>query len=450
MSLPGETLMEMAHARVGTTLRGKWRLDRLLGVGGMAAVYAGTHRNGARGAIKVLHLAVSLDPEARKRFLREGYVANAVGHPGSVQVLDDDVAEDGAAFLVMELLEGESVDALAERRGGRLPPEEVLAVADRLLDVLVAAHAKGIIHRDIKPDNLFLTADGRLKLLDFGIARLRDGNAKVTMTVDGASFGTPAFMAPEQALGRTEEIDARADVFGVGATMFSLLTGRFVHVTRTLNEQLVAQASRPPPPLASVAPDVPAAVAAVVDRALTFEKEHRWPDARLMREAIHVAQQALGRGPGLPPAAPGWGAAGSAPRNGQAATVAPSVQAARLGGGGSSTVLVGALAGTLCVLAAIVVLRLTGGLAAAPGPATPSAAAAASAPPAIPAPPPASAAPPPASAAPPPAPAATPSTTATAPEPSPPDRPPPARPATPPRKPATPAKPRDSWLDRQH
>src|SRR5580704_7491550 len=187
MSGANDSAAERAHARVGTTLHNKWRLERLLGVGGMAAVYAATHRNGARGAIKMLHLQVSLDAEARRRFLREGYLANAVGHPGAVSVLDDDVAEDGSAYLVMELLEGESLETRAERRGGRLPPAEVLVYADRLLDVLAAAHHKGIVHRDIKPDNVFVTQDGTLKLLDFGIARLRDGRGSATMTADGAA-----------------------------------------------------------------------------------------------------------------------------------------------------------------------------------------------------------------------------------------------------------------------
>ncbi len=135
--------VQKAHARVGGTLRGKWTLERLLGVGGMADVYAASHRNGSRGAIKMLH--------------REACVSNQVDHPGAVRVLDDDTAEDGSAFLVLELLLGESLDARLERSGGRLETLEALCLLDQLLAVLAAAHAKGIVHRDIKPDNLFLT-----------------------------------------------------------------------------------------------------------------------------------------------------------------------------------------------------------------------------------------------------------------------------------------------------
>src|SRR5262249_31230490 len=158
--------------------------DRLLGIGGMAAVYAATHRNGSRGAIKMLHTEMSIDAEVKRRFLREGYVANAVDHPGTVKVLDDDTAEDGSVFIVMELLEGETLEARADRQGGRIPPGELLPLIDQLLDVLAAAHARGVVHRDIKPENVFVTTAGAVKLLDFGIARLRRGQGSMA-TVTG-------------------------------------------------------------------------------------------------------------------------------------------------------------------------------------------------------------------------------------------------------------------------
>ena len=114
---------------MGQSLNGKWTVDKLLDVGGMGAVYEATHRNGRRAAIKVLHTRFARDPEVRKRFLREGYVANKIGHPGAVAILDDDIAEDGSPYLVMELLEGESLAGWLQRGGGRLPVNEVLAVA---------------------------------------------------------------------------------------------------------------------------------------------------------------------------------------------------------------------------------------------------------------------------------------------------------------------------------
>src|SRR5215469_3005742 len=131
-----------ARSRIGMVLQDKWRLDSVLGVGGMAAVYAATHRNGKRVAVKMLHAELGHDDELKKRFLQEGYAANTIQHDGAVSVLDDDTAPDGSAFIVMELLEGETIDQRWERCGRRLPLAEVLGIVDQLLDVLAAAHAK--------------------------------------------------------------------------------------------------------------------------------------------------------------------------------------------------------------------------------------------------------------------------------------------------------------------
>ena len=297
-------LERQAQERVGSTLRDKWTIDRLLGIGGMAVVYAATHRNGNRVAIKMLHRHLSSDPGMRQRFLREGYVGNAVDHPGAVRVLDDDVADDGAAFLVMELLSGETLDARVTRCG-RLAPAEVLQLTDPLLDVLAAAHAKGIHHRDLKPENIFLTTDGKVKILDFGIARMRDASGQsASATRTGTMMGTPAFMSPEQALGKTSQVDGQSDLWAVGATMFTLLTGRLVHQAETVNEHLVLAATRPAPALQSVAPDVPAPVGDVVDRALAFDKAARWTDATEMQAAVRAAYHALdGSAPAAQPVA---------------------------------------------------------------------------------------------------------------------------------------------------
>jgi serine/threonine-protein kinase len=285
-----DPVVREAKARVGNVLAKKYRLEKLLGIGGMAAVYLATHRNGNRVAIKILHREVSLDGEARSRFLLEGYTANKLDHPDTARVLDDEIAEDGSAFLVVELLEGETYEERAANR--RLPHREVMEMAHALLDVLAAAADKGIVHRDIKPENLFHTTSGTLKVLDFGIARVGDTRmAQATRT--GLVFGTPAFMPPEQALGKTKEIDHRTDVWAVGATMFTLLSGRFVHEAETPAEHLVFSASRPAPSLAEVAPKTPPAVVAIVDRALRFSREERWQSARDMQRAIEEAFKSL-------------------------------------------------------------------------------------------------------------------------------------------------------------
>jgi len=281
-----------AARRVGTTLGGKYRIERVLGIGGMATVYSAVHRNGHRFAIKVLHDDLSHRGDTRARFLREGYVANMVGHPGAVRIVDDAIAEDGAAFLVMELLRGETLRGRLARSGGRLPCREVLALGHQLTCVLAAAHAAGIVHRDIKPENLFLTADRALKVLDFGIARIEDDPAGLA-TATGTRLGTPAFMPPELALGRSAEIDARTDLWSAGATMFQLLSGEVVHAGPGAAELIVRAATVPPRSLGVAAPDAPASVVALVDRALAFARDDRWGTARAMREAIEEAHLAL-------------------------------------------------------------------------------------------------------------------------------------------------------------
>ena len=279
--------MERARNRVGSMVKDKWQLEALLGAGGTACVYSAVHRNGRRVAIKVLHPEMSAIPDVVKRFLREGYLANRVGHPNAVAVLDDDRTDDGAVFLVMELLDGHSLERHAKTGGQRLARSTVLRLMDGALDVLAAAHAKGIVHRDIKPANLFMTVEGQIKVLDFGIARLVEPMGDGPLTHTGFAIGTPSFMPPEQARGRWDLVDARTDVWAVGATMYALLTGdRPRHGATTTQEELLLAMTQPLPPLASVLPDIAPEVAAIVDRAVAYDREARWPDAMAMRQAL--------------------------------------------------------------------------------------------------------------------------------------------------------------------
>jgi len=284
-----DDVRQAAAARVGQVLRGKWRLERLLGVGGMASVYAAVHRNGLRGAVKMLHPTLSTLAQARERFLREGYAANTVGHEGAVRVLDDDVTDDDGVFLVMELLDGQSLEELAQRHAFRLTPSEVAAIGDQLLDVLAAAHEKRIWHRDLKPENLFLTQRGVVKVLDFGIAKIKQDGQSSRATSTGSLMGTPAFMPPEQALGKWSLVDGRSDLWAVGATLLNLLTGQYLHKGETTTEMLVAAATSPAPPVRTLDASMPEALAAVLDRALAFRIDERWPDARSMQAALRAA-----------------------------------------------------------------------------------------------------------------------------------------------------------------
>ena len=314
-----EFSLERAQARVGTVLRQKWRLDALLGLGGVGAVYAATHRTGSRIAVKLLHPEYALDEDIRARFLREAYVANRIGHPGVVSVLDDDADDQGSPFLVMELLDGSTVERLATRRDYRMDPREALWVADRALEVLAVAHQAEVIHRDIKPENVFVTRDGRLKILDFGVARMREANRKAT--ADGVTMGTLGYMSPEQAAGKWDELDVRADIFAVGATLYAIMAGGPLHDGPTLADQLIAAMTQKAPSLAKVMPSLPAAVTELVDRALAFEKGGRFPDARSMQQAVRAAYAKCA---GVALSAPQWNAGGASPPVARGAeTVAP-------------------------------------------------------------------------------------------------------------------------------
>ena len=281
-----EEVVQRAQARVGKVLCGQYRLDAVLGVGGMAAVYAASRRDGSRVAIKMLHTALSTEADLRKRFLREGYVANTIKHSGVAKVLDDNTGEDGSIFFVMDLIVGASAATIAEWRGGRVDADVVVGISHQLLGIVEAAHNNGVIHRDIKPDNICLTHEGTVKLLDFGVARTRDAGMA---TQEGTTIGTPAYMAPEQALGKIKEVDSASDLYSVGAVMFNMLSGRCVHDGDNANELLILAATHRARSLASVVSDVPKPIVDVVDRALMFEKAKRWSSAASMREALWKA-----------------------------------------------------------------------------------------------------------------------------------------------------------------
>jgi hypothetical protein len=290
MKLGTTETRNLAESRVATRLDGKWFLDGLLGYGGSAAVYGATHRNGKRAALKVLHPHCVADESLRSRFVREGYVANKIGHPGAVSVLDDDTADDGTVYLVMELLEGSSLEKVGRGEAPPLMMAEVVRIADDLLDVLAKAHTIGIVHRDIKPANLFVTTTGQLKVLDFGIARLAEATLDgSSSTQTGFMMGTPAFMPPEQARARWADVDGRSDLWAVGATMIALLIARRPRLAETPNEELLLAMTAPLPPVATLVPNIPPSVAAVIDRAVAFERDERWPSAEAMQHALRLA-----------------------------------------------------------------------------------------------------------------------------------------------------------------
>ncbi len=278
--------------RIGQTLCGKWTLTSLLGFGGMGAVYLGEHEIGHQVAIKMLHPDLAVDPSLRGRFEREARAVNRFRHVGAVEIRDIDKTEEGTPFLVMEFLKGQSLADLI-RAESTIELDVLLDWTDQLLDVLAAAHEQQIVHRDIKPDNLFITEKGRLKVLDFGIAQMRHGVSRSRYTMEGDVLGTVAYMPPEQVDG--SNIDHRADLFAVGATMFRVIAGRPVHQVDASTRGLLIMATEPAPPLSEVAPQTPADVCAVVDRALAFYRDDRYPDAPSMQGDVQAVRQ--GRAP---------------------------------------------------------------------------------------------------------------------------------------------------------
>ena len=322
----------VATARIGRVLRGKWELVRVLGVGGMATVYEARHRNGARVAVKMLHPALSASATLCDRFVREGYVANLVGHPRIPKVLDDDVDEnDGSAFLVMELIDGVTL----EERAQTCKPgdKEILRIAREVLEILSAAHDKGVIHRDIKPDNLIIDGAGRVRVLDFGIARLLE-DEDVTSTT-GGPFGTPGYVSPEQALGRRDLVGPATDVYLLGATLFTLASGEFVHVAEHAQELVVAAATRRARSVGTCAPQLSKEVVTLVDRATRFDPRDRFPTARAMLREVERVEIALTAPPSSlePPT--------SAP---MAITTGPVSRERRTGGGFGTVLVAGSIA----------------------------------------------------------------------------------------------------------
>ena len=288
--------LDPASRRVGTVLDGKWTLDHLLGVGGMAAVYAATHRNGARAAIKLFPFSVTTSAEFAERILREGYLANKIGHEAIVRVLDDHLdREREYAYLVMELLDGETARQRVER-GGPMSPIEAVEFFIELADCLAAAHDKGVVHRDIKPENLFITKDRHLKVLDFGVARAMDSTS-TSVTRTGAMLGTPAYMSPEQARGRPSELSSRSDIYSAGATLLFLVAGEFIHEGESAQEIMVRSAWTPPKKMSERRLGIPAPIAAIIDRACEFDPKDRYQTAAEMWSDLESARDVLAGDP---------------------------------------------------------------------------------------------------------------------------------------------------------
>jgi eukaryotic-like serine/threonine-protein kinase len=277
-------------------LAGRYELGPALGSGGMAQVFAAHDRVLDRSvAIKLIHHALSGDPVGRERFVREARVAAGLQHPNTVGVFD--VGDDGGRpFIVMELVRGQSLaDRL--REGGPLAADEAVAMSVAVLDGLGAAHERGLVHRDVKPSNILLPDDGGVKLADFGVA-IAVADAATRLTSAGQVLGTPRYLAPECAGGQLAT--PASDLYSLGAVMYECLAGRPPFEAGTPVALAVAHQREPVPLLSEVAPQVPAPVAAVVERALEKNPDVRFADAAEMRRAVVAAAESGAFPPTLP------------------------------------------------------------------------------------------------------------------------------------------------------
>ncbi len=281
---------------VGDVIDGKYRIVRLLGEGGMGAVYEGENtRIHRRVAIKVLHGNVARNQEAVQRFEREAQAAGRIGSSHIVEVLDLGDLPDGDRYMVMEFLEGQSLSGRIQSRG-HLTPADVYPIATQLLQGLAAAHAAGIVHRDLKPDNVYLLSSRQgqadfVKILDFGISKFNAlGGGEFSMTRTGSVMGTPYYMSPEQAKG-SREIDQRADLYAVGVILYECLAGRVPHTAETFNELIFKIVMEDAPPLASVGVEVDPTFGAIVMRAMARDVTQRFQTAADLEAALHAWKQ---------------------------------------------------------------------------------------------------------------------------------------------------------------
>ena len=261
---------------IGQNLADRYRVDDVLGVGGMGAVFRGRHLLLQRDvAIKVLKPEYANHPEVSARFDREARAASMFDHPNCVQVVDFGSTEAGLKFMVMQLLEGYG---LANFLGQRFPVSQAIEMSLEILNGLEHAHSRGVIHRDLKPENVFVTRDHTgaviLKLVDFGIAKLVSGRPDGIVTQIGTVFGTPQYMSPEQAAG--EDIDERADLYSVGVILYQLITGDLPFDDPDTRELMRKQMVAHPPPLPRY---VPVVLATVMGKLLAKRRDLRYASA---------------------------------------------------------------------------------------------------------------------------------------------------------------------------
>jgi len=277
------------HPLIGQTL-GKYRITRLIGSGGMGAVFEASHESiNQRVAVKVLHAKLTADPEAVQRFMKEAKTTSMVHHVGLVRVFDFGQLPDGAAYMMMEYLEGESLRARLATVS-KLEVVDSLRITRQIAAALAAAHEKGIVHRDLKPENVLLCPDPetpsgeRAKVLDFGIAKVIEPDGEVLKTTTGAILGTPTYMSPEQCRG-VGNVTEKADVYSLGAMLYQMISGRPPFVGQGSGDLIAMHIIETPTPLRELMPSVSPDVETLVHQMLIKKPEER-PSMRQVLQAL--------------------------------------------------------------------------------------------------------------------------------------------------------------------
>ena len=306
----GDDEQDLPSTLPGTVIAGKYRLDGMIGRGGMGSVWSTMHLGlGQRVAVKLIAKRYAGSREARQRFDLEAKAAAQLRSRYVVQVFDNGETEDGTPYIVMELLDGESLDHRIERRGP-VPLDQAVRIIGQVGRALAKAHGLGIVHRDLKPENIFLTRsdedDGGeiAKVLDFGIAKIKTSETGSSATRTGAVLGTPLFMSPEQARG-LKSVDHRTDLYSLGMVAFTMLAGRNAFSGESFGDILVAICTQPLPSLRAHAALLPPSLDAWMQRACAKEPADRFASVEPMIEALHAAAgMARPRAPGMDVSAP--------------------------------------------------------------------------------------------------------------------------------------------------
>lgn len=308
-AIDGEVLEEDSTTLVGATLDGQYHIESLLGKGGMGAVYRARHiLLGDRVAIKVLPPEMRGNAEWLRRFRREGQAARRFRHPNAVTVYDLRTTSEGLIYMVMEFVEGHTLDAELKQRGGRMSPADALHIMEPIMSVLNAAHAMGVVHRDLKPENIMIGKPGEdgqpvTKLLDLGIAKMREiagseASGTTALTVAGQVLGTPYYMSPEQwgevPLDGNMEIDGRADIYSLGCVFYEQMAGRRAFGGLTLQELRREHVQVSARPLHEFLSDVPEAYSRAIARAMSKERNDRQATAGELANELRIA---LGEAP---------------------------------------------------------------------------------------------------------------------------------------------------------